>query len=276
MSKIDQLYKSAIKEVLEKGVSYKDPERPNVSRLQIPSYSMYVPAEEDFAPILTSKHVSLKNVVGELLWFLRGETELTFLHQNNIHIWDKDFDRYIENGHSLPAKAYGYYWRNYQGVDQVKQMADTLMYNIWSTRNIIETWNPSHIKNKEVVLPPCHKTIQAVATSSSSFEFHIHQRSADVFLGVPYNILSYYSFGRAMEIKTGMKYDGALMNFSCFHLYDNAIKSAMRLLAGKEHAAPRMLINPNIDIVNDPFSITTDDFKLVDYKYDRKYKVEMR
>ncbi len=272
---IDQLYKSAIREVLNRGTRYSDPERPNVKRLQIPSYSMYIPRIHDQAPILTSKHVSLKNVSGELLWFLRGETELTFLHQNNIHIWDKDFDRHIENGNSLPAKAYGYYWRNYEGVDQVALMAKTLTNNIWSTRNIIETWNPSHILNKQVVLPPCHKTAQAVATSPHSFQLNIHQRSADLFLGVPYNILSYYIFGRSLEIKTGKRYEGSLFNFSCFHLYDNAIPSAIKLLAEKEYTAPNLLINPNIDIVESPHTITTDDFKLVDYKYSKKYKVEM-
>jgi thymidylate synthase len=237
---INKNFQKVLKAVITKGEKVWDESR-QVNRLQIPSYTIKHSAEDGF-PLLSIKGVPFRHIVSELVWFLNGDNTLEFLHKYDNHIWDKD----IANWNGVDAgKNYGVQWRNYAGkVDQIQILIDNMKENINSSRLIVDAWNPAEIT--ETTLPPCHTGFQIVGCKGG-FELHWSQRSVDVFLGLPFNIASYYLLGEFLERVTGRKFLGIQGDLKLVHLYDNAILEGI------------LLMNTKVKAYNEPYSVFLEE-----------------
>lgn len=284
MSTIDRTYFRLIEEIFSKGEKYKDYSR-DVERLQIPSYTFRHEMKDGF-PAINSKYLNFKSVVGELIWFLRGDSNIKYLNENGIHIWDQDAKNFSEDG--SVGRNYGVQWRNYNGeVDQIKNLILGVCRNINSTYLIVNAWNPSDLK--KTALPPCHVYFQLVwrktDKGTSGFELHWLQRSVDVFLGLPFNIASYALLGKIIEKWTGypcLAIQGDLKNV---HLYENAIEptnqqieigyieNKCELDLSEIKKSAYYVYDNFIDDLIDELSI--DKIKLINYKSNPPIKCKM-
>lgn len=268
---IDNNYKNIVQKVLEEGYLYNDPNRKNVKRLEIPSYTFRHNFSDGF-PAISTKKLAWKSVVTELIWFLKGDTNIKYLVDNGCNIWNKDaynyyikqfnpedrntmpmsIERFIElvkdnrvyeksrvesNNYKLGdlGKVYGYFWRNFNGVDQIKELIKGLKEKPLSARHYVSAWDPSLKENQ--ALPPCHYGFQIVTTplenNQIGFELHWNQMSCDLFLGIPFNIASYALLALILEKITGHKALGIQGDLKKVHLYDNSIEAAKEQLSRK-------------------------------------------
>ena len=254
-------------------------------------YQMRFNLSEGF-PLLTTKRVFLKGVIHELLWFLKGDTNIKYLADNGVHIWDSDAYRYYNElcvkhgvlpvdmetflgalGVESPIEGYkfgdlnhvyGYQWRSWpkangESIDQIKEVIDTIKKNPSSRRMIVSAWNVADVGS--MALPPCHTMFQFFV-AEGKLSCQLYQRSGDVFLGVPFNIASYALMTMMIAKECGLEAGEFIHTLGDAHLYLNHIEQAKLQLTREPKKLPRMVINPD---VKDIFSFKFEDFSLEDY-----------
>lgn len=248
---LDLLYK-----IKEEGVIRED--RTGTGTKSIFGYQMRFNMKDGF-PLLTTKKLHLKSIIHELLWFLSGDTNIKYLQDNGVRIWNEWAD---ENGDLGPV--YGHQWRSwsdYKGgtIDQIQQAVDLIKNNPNSRRILVSAWNPADIDN--MALPPCHCLFQFYV-ADDKLSLQLYQRSADVFLGVPFNIASYALLLQMMAQVTGLECGDFVHTTGDTHLYLNHLKQVDTQLMRTPRPLPKMKINPD---VKDIFSFKYEDFELIDY-----------
>ncbi|MEE2643105.1 MAG: thymidylate synthase [Planctomycetota bacterium] len=249
-------YLELLQHILEKGVQKTD--RTGTGTRSVFGYQMRFDLADSF-PLLTTKKVHLKSVIHELLWFLKGETNIAYLKEHGVSIWDEWAD---EEGELGPV--YGSQWRSWptadgQTVDQVSSLVQQLRSNPDSRRLIVSAWNVGEIEN--MALPPCHTMFQFYV-AEGKLSCQLYQRSADVFLGVPFNIASYSLLTLMMAQVVGLKPGEFVHTFGDVHIYDNHREQVKLQLQRNPRPLPVMKINPE---VRDLFAFQYSDFELVDY-----------
>ena len=282
MAVVDKNYHNLLEKILQEGYTYEDPNRKGVNRIEIPSYTFRHEFKDGF-PAITTKKLHYKNVVTELIWFLRGDTNIKYLVDNGCNIWNKDaynyykkhiypedsldfndFVDFIKN-HDIQTlidcgvgnldKVYGYYWRDYDGFDQIKDVIDKMINTPMSSEIIVTARNPNDKDNQ--ALPCCHYGFQIVVrpleaytghivdfgnemfskdtevwgSNSYGFELHWQQRSVDTFLGLPFNIASYATLALILEKITGYKALAIQGDLKKVHLYDNSFDAVIEQLS---------------------------------------------
>ena len=210
-------------------------------------------------PLLTTKKLHLKSIIHELLWFLSGDTNIRYLQENGVRIWNEWAD---ENGELGPV--YGHQWRSwpdYKGgtIDQIQQAVDLIKNHPDSRRIMVSAWNPAEVD--QMALPPCHCLFQFYV-AEGKLSLQLYQRSADTFLGVPFNIASYALLLQMMAQVTGLPCGDFIHTTGDTHLYLNHLEQAELQLTRTPRPLPRMIINPD---VKDIFSFRYEDFQLTDY-----------
>ncbi len=249
-------YHDLLQHILDNGVKKED--RTGTGTLSVFGYQMRFNLEEGF-PVLTTKKLHLRSIIHELLWFLKGETNISYLRENNVSIWDEWAD---SEGNLGPV--YGYQWRSWptadgRHIDQIKQVVHQLKNNPDSRRIIVSAWNVGEIENMK--LPPCHAFFQFYV-ADGKLSCQLYQRSADTFLGVPFNIASYALLTMMMAQVCGLKAGDFVHTLGDAHLYLNHLDQAKLQLSRDFRTLPQMKINPN---VSDIFDFKFEDFELLNY-----------
>jgi thymidylate synthase len=248
-------YLSLLDHIMKQGARKSD--RTGTGTLSVFGYQMRFDLAEGF-PLLTTKKLHLKSIIHELLWFLNGDTNIRYLNENGVNIWNEWADA---NGNLGPV--YGKQWRSWQAgaktIDQVSEVVSLIKNNPDSRRMIISAWNVGELS--EMALPPCHVMFQFYV-ADGKLSCQLYQRSADVFLGVPFNIASYALLTMMMAQVTDLKPGEFIHTFGDAHLYLNHLDQATLQLSREPRPLPRMLINPEI---KDIFSFSYRDFQLTDY-----------
>ena len=259
-------YLDLLDHIIENGTQKGD--RTGTGTISCFGYQMRFDLKKGF-PMLTTKKLHLKSIIHELLWFLKGETNIKYLKENQVRIWDEWAD---ENGDLGPV--YGHQWRNWNsdGIDQIKELIDQLKNNPNSRRMLVSAWNPSVLPDTSVsfsenvakgkaALPPCHAFFQFYV-ADGKLSCQLYQRSADTFLGVPFNIASYALFTMMVAQVCELELGDFIHTFGDVHLYNNHLEQANIQLQREPKHLPKMLINPD---VKDIFSFKFEDFQLIDY-----------
>ena len=249
-------YLDLCQRVLREGTEKHD--RTGTGTLSVFGHQMRFNLEEGF-PLLTTKKLHLKSIIYELLWFLRGDTNVKYLQEHGVRIWNEWADEQGELG-----PVYGHQWRSwpdYQGghIDQIAQLVELIKHNPDSRRHIVSAWNVAEVNS--MALPPCHTLFQFYV-ADGRLSLQLYQRSADIFLGVPFNIASYALLLQMMAQVTGLKAGDFVHTFGDAHIYLNHIEQVKLQLTRDTRALPQMLINPD---VKDLFDFTFEDFTLVNY-----------
>lgn len=252
-----QQYLELLNHVMTNGVEKGD--RTGTGTVSVFGYQMRFDLQDGF-PMLTTKKLHLKSIIHELLWFLRGETNVDYLNKHGVSIWNEWAD---ENGELGPV--YGSQWRSWQNangesIDQITQVIEDLKENPLSRRHIVSAWNVGELDN--MALPPCHAFFQFYV-AQNTLSCQLYQRSADVFLGVPFNIASYALLLQMVAQVTGYKAGEFVHTFGDVHLYNNHIEQAKIQLTRSPYALPKMNINPEVKSI---FDFKFKDFELQDYK----------
>ena len=237
----------------------------------------------DGFPLLTTKKVFLKGIIHELLWFISGDTNIKYLVDNNVKIWNEwAYEKYkkepVYNGETMDefidkireskefadkygdlGPVYGRQWRNFNGVDQLEKLITNLKKNPDSRRHIISAWNPAEVDN--MALPPCHSFMQFYVVNNK-LSCQLYQRSADVFLGVPFNIASYSLFTMMIAQVCGFELGDFVHTFGDVHIYSNHMDQIKLQLSREPRSLPTMKINPNVKSIYD---FKYEDFELEGY-----------
>ena len=301
MSKIDHTYQELCRKIFAEGREYENKNR-GVKRLQIPSYTFRHSFTDGF-PALTNKKLWWKAIVGELIWFLRGDNDVKYLNENGIDIWNKDaynwyvkhhshngpdntglvenpdgsfrmltFEEFSKKGRGPVGQNYSVHWRNFNGkTDQIADLILGMKKDIMSSRLKVNAWNPSEIF--ETALPPCHSEFQIIGVPLGNgefgFELHWNQRSVDVFLGLPFNIASYGLLAKILESLTGYKALSIEGTLKCVHFNDNQYDAAMQLLERDpdKHGPCKLVITNNgfisMNLNSSSKDSITDDLNLL-------------
>ncbi len=259
-------YHDLLKHVLEHGAQKGD--RTGTGTKSVFGYQMRFDLSEGF-PMVTTKKLHLKSIIHELLWFLKGDTNIKYLKENGVRIWNEWAD---ENGDLGPV--YGHQWRNWNSeeIDQIKEIVDTLKTNPNSRRMLVSAWNPSvlpdtsvsfseNVANGKAALPPCHAFFQFYV-ADGKLSCQLYQRSADAFLGVPFNIASYALLTMMMAQVCGYEAGEFIHTFGDAHIYSNHMEQVELQLSRKPRPLPTMKLNPEI---RDIFDFTYEDFTLENY-----------
>lgn len=256
-------YLDLMRHVRDNGVEKSD--RTGTGTISVFGYQMRFDLSEGF-PLVTTKKLHLRSIIHELLWFLKGETNIHYLKENKVSIWDEWAD---EEGNLGPV--YGSQWRSWptpdgHHIDQIAQVIEQLQQNPDSRRIIVSAWNVAEIDN--MALPPCHAFFQFYV-ANGKLSCQLYQRSADIFLGVPFNIASYALLTMMMAQVVGLKPGDFVHTLGDAHLYLNHLQQADLQLSRTPHVLPIMQINPNIDNI---FAFTFADFELLNYQCDAHIK----
>ncbi len=251
-------YLDLMKYIRDEGVKKED--RTGTGTVSVFGYQMRFDLNKGF-PMLTTKKLHLKSIIHELLWFLKGETNIEYLKANQVKIWDEWADENGDLGH-----VYGYQWRSWPApdgkhIDQITQVVDTLKNNPDSRRIIVSAWNVGEIE--QMALPPCHAFFQFYV-ADGKLSCQLYQRSADIFLGVPFNIASYALLTMMMAQVCNLKVGDFIHTLGDAHIYTNHFEQTELQLSRDTKALPKMKINPNVKSI---FDFTIDDFELVDYEF---------
>lgn len=255
-------YKDLLQHVLTKG--HKKDDRTGTGTLSVFGYQMRFDLNEGF-PLLTTKKLHIKSIIHELLWFLSGDTNIKYLQDNGVKIWDAWADRNGDLG-----RVYGAQWRDFGGsddygkvmlgVDQIKNLIDGIVFNPDSRRHIVSAWNP--IDLDDMALLPCHCLFQFYVIDGK-LSCQLYQRSADIFLGVPFNIASYALLTMMIAKVCGLGVGEFVHTLGDAHLYLNHVEQAKLQLEREPLPLPQIVLNPN---VKDIFSFKFDDFTLINYE----------
>ncbi len=259
-------YQDLLQHIIDHGSDKGD--RTGTGTRSVFGYQMRFELQEGF-PLVTTKKVHLKSIIYELLWLLKGDTNIKYLKENGVRIWNEWAD---ENGDLGPV--YGHQWRNWnsEGIDQIKEVMHTLKTNPNSRRMMVTAWNPSvmpdtsqtfadNVANGKAALPPCHAFFQFYVTDNK-LSCQLYQRSADVFLGVPFNIASYALLTMMMAQVCGYDYGDFVHTFGDVHIYANHMEQIELQLSRAPKALPQMKLNPQI---TDIFDFDFADFTLENY-----------
>ena len=259
-------YLDLLEYVLDHGV--RKPDRTGTGTISVFGYQMRFDLRQGF-PLLTTKRLHIKSVVYELLWFLRGESNIKFLNDHGVSIWDEWADEQGELG-----PVYGVQWRNWKTsdglvIDQISQVIDQIKRDPNSRRLIVSAWNVGEIR--KMALPPCHLIFQFyVGDGKLSCQFY--QRSADIFLGVPFNIASYALLTMMVAQVCELKVGELIQNMGDTHLYLNHFEQAKIQLTREPYPSPVMVINPDVSSI---FEYKYDDFELINYQSHPHIKAEI-
>ena len=256
-------YLNLLRHVMETGTDRGD--RTGTGTRSVFGYQMRFDLSDGF-PVLTTKKLHLKSIIHELLWFLQGDTNIAYLKENGVRIWDELAD---ENGDLGPV--YGYQWRSWPKpdgghVDQIVQLIEGLKTNPNSRRHIVSAWNPAQVD--DMALPPCHCLFQFYV-ADGKLSCQLYQRSADIFLGVPFNIASYALLTMMVAQVVGLKPGEFVHTFGDAHIYSNHVEQAKLQIARDPKPLPTMKINPEI---KDIFGFKFEDFELENYVADAHIK----
>ncbi|WP_454686187.1 thymidylate synthase [Agrobacterium leguminum] len=256
-------YLDLLRHVMETGSDRGD--RTGTGTRSVFGYQMRFDLSEGF-PVLTTKKLHLRSIIHELLWFLKGDTNIAYLKENGVSIWDEWAD---ENGDLGPV--YGAQWRSWPApdgrhVDQIALLIESLKTNPNSRRHIVSAWNPVLVD--EMALPPCHCLFQFYV-SDGKLSCQLYQRSADIFLGVPFNIASYALLTLMVAQVTGLKPGDFVHTLGDAHIYANHFEQAKLQMTRTPKALPTMRLNPD---VKDLFSFKFEDFTLENYEADSSIK----
>ena len=259
-------YHDLIKHVVDNGTQKHD--RTGTGTKSVFGHQMRFDLSKGF-PMVTTKKLHLKSIVYELLWFLNGDTNIGYLQENGVRIWNEWAD---EKGDLGPV--YGHQWRNWNSeeVDQISDIINTLKTNPDSRRMLVSAWNPSvmpdssktfseNVANGKAALPPCHAFFQFYV-ADGKLSCQLYQRSADIFLGVPFNIASYALFTMMMAQVCGYQVGDFIHTFGDAHIYNNHMEQIELQLSRELRALPKMILNPNVKTI---FDFKFEDFTLVDY-----------
>lgn len=259
-------YLDLLNHVLEKGNEKSD--RTGTGTKSVFGYQMRFDLSEGF-PLVTTKKIHVKSVIHELLWFLKGTTNIAYLKENGVRIWNEWAD-----GNGDLGPVYGHQWRNWnsEGIDQIKEVVNTLKNNPNSRRMLISAWNPSvlpdtkisfaeNVSNNKAALPPCHAFFQFYV-SNNKLSCQLYQRSADVFLGVPFNIASYSLLTMMMAQVCGYEVGDFIHTFGDVHIYSNHEEQVKEQISRKLKPLPIMKLNPKVMSI---FNFTYEDFELLNY-----------
>jgi thymidylate synthase len=259
-------YLDLIRHVQENGYEKKD--RTGTGTKSVFGYQMRFDLSEGF-PLLTTKKLHLKSIIHELLWFLKGETNIAYLKEHQVKIWDAWAD---ENGDLGPV--YGHQWRNWndEGIDQISKVIETIKTNPDSRRMLVTAWNPQVIPDTSIsfaenvskgkaALPPCHAFFQFYVIDGK-LSCQLYQRSADIFLGVPFNIASYALLTMMMAQVCGLEAGDFVHTFGDAHIYTNHEEQIALQLSREPRDLPTMTLNPGVKSI---FDFTYDDFTLSNY-----------
>jgi thymidylate synthase len=249
-------YLDLMQHVLDHGTQKHD--RTGTGTISVFGYQMRFNLQEGF-PMVTTKKLHLKSIIHELIWFLSGDTNIKYLKDNGVRIWDEWAD---ENGDLGPV--YGSQWRSWPkpdggNIDQIAQIVDTIKNNPDSRRIIVSAWNVAEVEN--MALPPCHAFFQFYV-ADGKLSCQLYQRSADIFLGVPFNIASYALLTMMVAQVCGLQYGDFIHTLGDAHLYNNHIEQAKLQLSREPKQLPVMEINPE---VKDIFAFKYEDFTLKNY-----------
>ncbi|TDL99209.1 MAG: thymidylate synthase [Flavobacteriaceae bacterium] len=261
-----QQYHSLLKTILEKGSEKTD--RTGVGTLSIFGHQMRFDLSEGF-PLVTTKKCHLRSIIVELLWFLKGETNIAYLKENKVSIWDEWAD---ENGDLGPV--YGAQWRSWpkgngEFIDQIEKLIEDIKSNPDSRRLIVSAWNVAQID--QMALAPCHCLFQFYV-ADGKLSLQLYQRSADTFLGVPFNIASYALLLMMVAQVTGLKAGEFIHSFGDAHIYKNHLEQVNLQLSRECRKLPTMKINPEVQSI---FDFTLEDFELVGYDPHPHIKAEV-
>ncbi len=261
-----QQYLNLVKFIQDHGVSKTD--RTGTGTKSVFGYQMRFDLADGF-PLVTTKKIHVKSVIHELLWFLKGDTNINYLTENGVRIWNEWAD---ENGDLGPV--YGHQWRNWndEGIDQIKAVIETLKTNPDSRRMLVSAWNPSvmpdtsvsfseNVANHKAALPPCHAFFQFYV-AEGKLSCQLYQRSADLFLGVPFNIASYALLNLMVAQVCDLKPGTFVHTFGDVHIYSNHHEQLEEQLSRSPRPLPQMILNPKI---KDIFDFKYEDFTLNGY-----------
>ncbi|QSS97649.1 thymidylate synthase [Psychroflexus sp. ALD_RP9] len=261
-----QQYHDLIQHVLDNGIDKGD--RTGTGTRSVFGYQMRFNLAEGF-PLVTTKKIHVKSVIHELLWFLKGDTNTKYLQENGVRIWNEWAN---EKGDLGPV--YGHQWRNWNSeeIDQIKELIKTLKTNPNSRRMLVSAWNPSvlpdtsqsfadNVAQGKAALPPCHAFFQFYV-ANHKLSCQLYQRSADIFLGVPFNIASYALLTMMIAQVCGFEYGDFIHTFGDAHIYNNHFDQVKLQLSREPKPLPNMELNPD---VNSIFDFTFNDFKLKNY-----------
>jgi len=251
-----QQYLDLMRHVLQNGVTKSD--RTGTGTRSVFGYQMRFDLSQGF-PALTTKKLHLKSIIHELLWFLSGDTNIRYLKENGVRIWDEWAD---ENGDL--GRVYGAQWRSWRGangetIDQIRNLVQQIQTNPDSRRLIVSAWNPAEVDS--MALPPCHALFQFYV-ANGKLSCQLYQRSADIFLGVPFNIANYALLTMMLAQVCGLQAGEFIHTLGDAHLYLNHLEQAQLQLTREPRPLPKMHINPD---VRDIFAFRFDDFELADY-----------
>ncbi|GGD89651.1 thymidylate synthase [Planktosalinus lacus] len=268
-------YHDLVKHVMENGTFKGD--RTGTGTKSVFGYQMRFDLSEGF-PMVTTKKLHLKSIIYELLWFLKGETNIGYLQENGVKIWNAWAD---ENGDLGPV--YGHQWRNWnsENIDQISELIETLKTNPNSRRMLVSAWNPSvlpdtsvsfseNVANGKAALPPCHAFFQFYVSppdeskgeTNGKLSCQLYQRSADIFLGVPFNIASYALLTMMIAQACDLEAGDFVHTFGDAHIYSNHMEQLELQLSREPRALPKMILNPEVKNI---FDFNFEDFTLVDY-----------
>lgn len=286
-------YHELMQRVLDEGVFKGD--RTGTGTQSVFGHQMRFDLQEGF-PLVTTKKVHLKSIIHELLWFLQGETNIQYLVQNGVNIWNdwpfqsylrqnnleekypkysdewkakmKEFVEQVKADDDFAKKwgelgpVYGSQWRNFEGVDQISQLIEDIKNNPNSRRLLVSAWNPKDVPvMAKSGLPPCHTLFQFYV-AEGKLSCQLYQRSADIFLGVPFNIASYALLTMMVAQVCGLAYGDFVHTFGDAHLYSNHMEQTKEQLSREPRALPEMKINPEVKSI---FDFKFEDFELVNY-----------
>ncbi|UTW67291.1 thymidylate synthase [bacterium SCSIO 12643] len=250
-------YLDLLQHVLDNGTQKGD--RTGTGTISTFGYQTRYDLSEGF-PIVTTKKLHLKSIIHELLWFLKGDTNIKYLKENGVRIWDEWAD---ENGDLGPV--YGYQWRSWptpngESIDQITNVIESIKNNPNSRRHMVSAWNPALVD--DMALPPCHTMFQFYV-ADGKLSCQLYQRSADSFLGVPFNIASYALLTMMMAQVTGLEPGEFIHTFGDLHIYNNHLEQVELQLTREPKKLPVMKINPEIKSL---FDFKYEDFELVGYE----------
>lgn len=276
-------YLQLCQKILDSGKDKND--RTKTGTKSIFGYQMVFDLSDSF-PLLTTKKVNFAAIVHELLWFIKGDTNIKYLVDNNVNIWNEwpylkftksddfqnetliQFKNKIQSDELFAKKygdlgpVYGKQWRNFNGIDQLKKLQEQLIADPFSRRHIISAWNPAEIDS--MALPPCHTLIQFYVNNDKELSAHLYQRSGDVFLGVPFNIASYSLMVYLLAQTCGYKPGNFVHTIGDAHIYNNHIEQVKMQLQREPKKLPRLKINNNVKSI---FDFTFNDITLIEYDY---------
>ena len=260
---MDIQYNNLLKDILDNGTKKND--RTGTGTISV--FGRYIRHDmSDGFPLLTTKKMAIHSIMTELKWFMSGDTNIRFLVDNGVTIWNGDYEKSGRTDNEL-GPIYGKQWRNWNGIDQIKSLIEKIKTNPDSRRHIVSAWNVGELD--QMTLPPCHYSFQCYVSNNGKLSLMWSQRSVDTFLGLPYNIASYGMLLLLLCKETGYEPGELIGNLGDTHLYRNHLEQAKLQLTREPYELPTVKLS-NVDVLRGEF-----DYKLINYKSHPKIKAPL-